>query len=663
MLPRTKLLTVLNSRLRPSSGVLRVLFTGQSNIGGLFSQTTFPPAAASGTSFWSDTRSLDAITSVIQTTVPSANGIREYANAMRLATGKEIQVANGSTGGTTADYFDPDNGMPKGYTNALALIDAMGEVDALVVQIGEGDANAIVLSEQDRKDGWKLAMANFHEGIEAYVGHNVPMIIASLATFGGTDNTTDETWWTIQEAIREFCNAGPRRYFSHSNMDADRTDAYHYTATFYGEDGKRFAATSIVALGLGVDTPAWYITAVDAISTTTTRLTVAHAEGTDFTPTSSISGFEVSEDNATFIAATGARVDATHILLTHAALTYPLAYPDDRYLRFDYGVTPDVTNIPKDNSALQVPLTLSASQLLVDYANPVMTSPISPSVTEDNGTFIQTLTATRASTYAIGGTDAAQCQVLSGNELHWVSARDYASPADSGGNNVYDITVTPTASDNGDVGAAQSVAVTVTSAVAKVFHQGEYKGQGATLVSGTVDIGAATSDRFILFGGWNQNAQATDPVVTIAGTVLSKLVEVEGGEWTGFYGGLVTAGSGSQAYSIQFSPDIGFLGDAFVAIWSIKGLVSTTPAATGTVNHASSLTVAAGDFLFIVRASGGSSEALSNSPTQAPDRQQEISGGGYWRMFDVDWTIAASSGAFAPGLDTTGINGVFVRMK
>jgi hypothetical protein len=94
-------------------------------------------------------------------------------------------------------------------------------------------------------------------------------------------------------------------------------------------------------------------------------------------------------------------------------------------------------------------------------APPVMTSSNTFSMVEAN-TIVATLTADQACTFAIGGTDAAFFQIVSGNSLRFISAPSFSSPGDAGANNIYDITITPTAVADSEAGSPQSVAVTVT---------------------------------------------------------------------------------------------------------------------------------------------------------------------------------------------------------
>lgn len=99
---------------------------------------------------------------------------------------------------------------------------------------------------------------------------------------------------------------------------------------------------------------------------------------------------------------------------------------------------------------------------------PIMTSAAAFNV-DENTTLVVTLTATQPSTFAIGGTDAAFFEILDADELNFVDPTDFETPSDSGGNNVYDITITPTAIADSEVGSAQSVAVTVNNVAVGEF--------------------------------------------------------------------------------------------------------------------------------------------------------------------------------------------------
>lgn len=93
---------------------------------------------------------------------------------------------------------------------------------------------------------------------------------------------------------------------------------------------------------------------------------------------------------------------------------------------------------------------------------PIVTSSASPQVAE-SAVLAHTLTADQTVTWlVVGGADQAQVEI-SGSTLRWSSngTRNFEIPADSGGNNVYDVTVRATATASG-LTADQNVAVTVT---------------------------------------------------------------------------------------------------------------------------------------------------------------------------------------------------------
>lgn len=121
--------------------------------------------------------------------------------------------------------------------------------------------------------------------------------------------------------------------------------------------------------------------------------------------------------------------------------------PDDTwYARFKVTGKTEWSNIVSETIDVPVHMT-SAATFDVDES--------------DTETLVGTLTASRPSTFAIGGTDAADFEIQSGDELHFVDPPDYENPDDSGTNNTYDITITPTAIDDSEVGAAQNVTVNV----------------------------------------------------------------------------------------------------------------------------------------------------------------------------------------------------------
>lgn len=92
---------------------------------------------------------------------------------------------------------------------------------------------------------------------------------------------------------------------------------------------------------------------------------------------------------------------------------------------------------------------------------PGMTSASAFSIVEGN-LVVGTLTATMPSGFAIGGIDGAFFETV-GDQLRFLVAPDFEYPNSYLNTNTYQITITPIAASDSDVGAPQNVTVTVTN--------------------------------------------------------------------------------------------------------------------------------------------------------------------------------------------------------
>ncbi|MGV3490510.1 MAG: hypothetical protein ACO1OG_04230 [Devosia sp.] len=658
-----------------SVGVI-VTAIGQSNMNGMFATASSPPAAATGTYYFDygteDEGGPHFNGAGWTPGVPAANGVRELLNALRASLGIPVGITKNAINGAGSGYFIPGAGA---FENVIAPIaEHVGDSEVAIIGHGEGDA-AGAGTDAWKGQGFYDNYVNIHAGVAALFGRSLaqfPMIFRSLATFGASDNgNTDGSWVAVDAAIRQLDNDFSSVHYSHSAKDAVRLDPYHYDAASFGKIGRRFARTIGWVLGAVPTNANFEITAVEAVSATTTRFTLAHAAGTDFTPPSGISGFSVSADGTSWITGTGARVDATHILMTHAALAYPLAHPDNRLGRYQYGMLPDMSAPVFDNSALAVPLNHSSGLLLIDYANPVMTSGDDIEVDEGE-TFVMQLTASRPSGFALGGADAGDFELVAaggGTELHFVAAADYDDPQDAGTNNVYNLTVTPTALDNGDTGAAQSVAIEVLevgggdSQPSKTYVGTFGHGGGSgSVISATLDVGAAAGKTGLAFLYCSIGQTGTPPTITVGGDVLTRMEDLtspNSGGYGAFYAGPLTV-NGSQTVTATF--DNAYWNAKQAVLWVLDnvefsgGEVASDP--PGHFN--SSIPVVAGEYLFEARYGFGAPPIFTNSPTQAADAYYGISND-VWGLGVAEWTIAATTSSFSEGPNYVSVQAIYVK--
>lgn len=345
---------------------------GQSNMDVFCQQNngSFTPSA--GTFFYNGTSLVAA------TALNSGSGIVTCMNAIKAATGLDVAYQNTAGGGEDIrSLTDPTN-----VTYIALVAQAQANIlptDAVFILWDQGEGDTAV-NPHELPDAYIGYLLTLHTNIVNDVGLGLtkatcPFIIAALGTGGGLIDTPPNgginqlSWHTIQNS--QF-NAGlfnPHMLLSHSNVDIERTDGFHYNNVLgTPKIGQRFAQAVNTLRGVTSGFAHWEIVSAQTVDATHTDITVQHSLGTDFTPTSGIQGFEVSGDNGASwdSTGTGVRVNATTIRLTHPSMSTTSA----RVVRYEYGFIPPnmsagcslnaacagPVNAVFDNSALTVPL-------------------------------------------------------------------------------------------------------------------------------------------------------------------------------------------------------------------------------------------------------------------------------------------------------------------
>jgi hypothetical protein len=627
---------------------------GQSNMAGLFGISGTPAEALPGTGYFDrDTLAF---------TDPPANpAVRGMLNTMLTLTGVPVAAVHNAIPAVVSAALAPGNSPDLEYDHfgrLLELIDAVGgDAEVIIVRQGEGDAHGLQPAAANYKANW-LAI---HTAIAEHVGRTpeqIPMLMGGLASFGGDVEEYSEAWWGIQSAMRELAAEHPGIVYSHSAVDLPRGDEFHITEAGLVSSGQRFAYTFAWLSGDLPADPAWSISAIEALSATTTLVTLAHGLGSDFSPSSAITGFEVSTDGDTWIDAVGARQSATTILLSHAALTWPLVHPADRLGRYQYGSLPDVSGAVHDNSAIGSPLSSSASQLLIDLAPPAMTSDSAVEVDEGE-TYITTLAASRPSSFAITGVDAGLVeQVVNGGdiELHFLAAPDYDDPEDAGADNVAHLVVTPTALDNGDVGSGTALTISILE-VGSAEPTKAFVGWVTTELTGdairdTHNIGAAAGKLAVVAAAVSVGQPAA-PVVTV-GTDTLELVATSAIDtfyYLAWFAGELTV-NGPQPVTVAFAD--GIWRTKIAGLFIVDGEAPIGAAAIADSDGFTDLSVAEGEFVLAARF--GQVSSFSGGATEMPDigPLSENAGSGSIYLSLAGWTVASTTSAFDLGLESSG---------
>jgi len=360
------------------AGPLDFIGYGQSNWLFHVSNQVDRPAANTDTLQWDETTS--------QWITPVGNGVRTFLNAMQVATGRVCRIVSGGQSGVNIAALQKGQAN---YTALMSRITASGINPAYILwHHGEGDAN----TASPAISTYRNALNQIHADLAADTGKTVSslsMVCSSLATVtDGSFSQPDSSWATIQEALAGVNTSYPNIHYSHSNMNAALVDGVHWDGPAYGRSGARYARTVQVLMGLQSTRPRWYATAAERFSTTETDITVVQGMGTDFTPTSGITGFEVSDDNgANWETATGERIDATTIRLTHSDFGTV-----ERLIRYQYGKAPNVSGAVVDNSSLANLLNYTTANLVAEGAALLPTITYATSINSSTSNATQTRT-------------------------------------------------------------------------------------------------------------------------------------------------------------------------------------------------------------------------------------------------------------------------------
>jgi hypothetical protein len=336
---------------------------GQSNMGAFFSsESGSPPTPNANTYYYNGSSTVNPIAAGTL-----GEGIIACMNQISNVAGFPVICLKVAVAGTAITGLMPGTNA---FTSFIAQINAVIQPTDYVVVLwdqGEGDSNTAPPEQpQTYIDNLKL----IRDGIASSLGlPNIALLCAGLGTFWAviTDGqpsggSSQYTWQRIRNAQLFSSIQIPHVYFSHTNIDIVRFDAtdYHYIAPTIQGIGQRFAQNVTTLMGVTSGFAHWEIADAATVDATHTNVNLTQTLGTDFTPTSSADGWEVSGDNgANWVTATGARNSSTQLELTHSSLSTTSA----RLVRYQWGYNQagscagPTPGYLRDNSAYTVPLT------------------------------------------------------------------------------------------------------------------------------------------------------------------------------------------------------------------------------------------------------------------------------------------------------------------
>lgn len=285
------------------------------------------------------------------------NGAIACGNALAVALGCPIGLVDGSwdasglviAGGSGADGPNGEwvTSGARGISynsSATSVTAAGGKILGTVWIQGEGDA------------GSGVSQSAYYTGLGQMIGFrrtdlgdaNSPYVIATLArNLAGMADANRES---IKQAQVQKC--ADANIYRVDRMDLPlQVDGVHHTAPGFTSLGQRCAQAILYAVGNVAHYRGPQISSAVVTSSKVIDVSLTQDMGTDFTPSSGITGFRIVDNGNSATVSTAVHQTSTLIRLTmNAALS---TTPTVEYL---YGSAPDITGVAKDNGTLTLPL-------------------------------------------------------------------------------------------------------------------------------------------------------------------------------------------------------------------------------------------------------------------------------------------------------------------
>jgi hypothetical protein len=302
-------------------------------------------------------RYADKVTGVL-TTPAAGDGSVTMGNAIASFSGQPVVIINPSfstmslleENESSAGNYLWDSTFPNTtrYQEYLVSINAVG---------GDATAALYLQGEQDAKEGnllgtYQARLETVFAQIRSDTRADLPIIICALGKADVSYQPTDASWEEVRQAQIAVVANDVNTYLVAKQDVQPLADVVHLTAAGYATVGARAGNVIITnALGGSVDWESPVIASFAVVSTTQTRVNITHGQGTDFTPTTGITGFELTTSGNAYTVniTSAARETATAVLLTHDAAAVTAG-------RWDYGKAPVITGVVLDNSTLNLPL-------------------------------------------------------------------------------------------------------------------------------------------------------------------------------------------------------------------------------------------------------------------------------------------------------------------
>lgn len=286
-------------------------------------------------------------------------------NALVTALSCPVGLIDGSWDGSgltvtgNGGQWVPTSTSGQAYQRSLAAINAAG---------GKLIGNVWIQGEADA--GSSVTQANYYNGLTTLITQRrsdlsqsaLPYVIAGLARdLTGTQSDTQRENIKLAQ-VQKYSDTAIYRV---ERMDLGLgADNIHHTPAGFTKLGQRCAQAILAANGVVSQYRGPSYSSAIKVSANVYDVNLTHHTGSNFTPTTGISGFRVTDPgngNAVVNVSTAEQQTSGKVRLTLAST--PVGLPRIAYL---YGSSPVITNVVLDNSSLNLPLEYNSGVVAVD---------------------------------------------------------------------------------------------------------------------------------------------------------------------------------------------------------------------------------------------------------------------------------------------------------
>lgn len=417
------------------------------------------------------------------------------ANALAARFGVPIGMMGYGAGGVTlADWNDLSNSLWVNFSAAIGLVG--GKITGLFVSVGSNDAaNGLVTSRAQHLGKLRQHFTN----VRTLTGQSsLPICLSGFNRRPGVAADAADFVRMAENDVGDDANIS---HIQTVDFPID-TDNIHLTPAAFNACAVRTVNVFGQRVAGGAYLRGPKMTGV-SYTASAIKATLAHRNGSDFTPTSGITGFAATDDSGALGLSNVARNSATEITITPSRAI--AGRPTLTYLS---GSSPNVSASVFDNGSMPLPMTVETTMIAAADASVVTGVSLSPTSSTLGGNSTQQFSAT------VQGTNSPS-QAVTWSKISGVGSLSasglYSSPAST--TSAQSAVIAATSVQNNNYSAQATVTIPAVAA-------------GSTVTAVTVTpasvtvVGSGTVDFDWVVQGTNSPSQAAT-VSTTLGTINS----------------------------------------------------------------------------------------------------------------------------------------------